>query len=237
MTQSTLGSGIRLAVFDCDGTLVDGQHGIIEAMTEAFRAERMDDPEPATVRRIVGLPLAEAIVRLAPRADDRRRAAIGRQYRDAFKRLRQSGRHHEPLFPGAVAALDRLTEAGFQLGIATGKSRQGLQATLESHGLLRRFATLKTSDDGPGKPSPHMLFYAMADIGADPAATVMIGDTVFDMEMAQSARVASIGVAWGYHESAELAAAGAAAVAQNFGELPRLVEETMGRTSCVPVRF
>lgn len=221
---------VRLAVFDCDGTLVDGQHSIIAAMREAFRAEQLPEPPSGAVRRIVGLPLMDGVTRLAPGTEPVRLAAVGRRYKDAYKRIRESGRHFEPLFPGAVEALEIFRESGFELGVATGKSRQGLAATLEHHGLAGYFTTLKTSDDGPGKPNPHMLLYAMAETGADASRTVMIGDTVFDMEMALSARVAGIGVAWGYHEDAELQAAGAAAIAKSFGELPGLVEAALGRT-------
>ena len=221
---------IRLAVFDCDGTLVDGQHSIIAAMQEAFRAERLPEPTAGAVRRIVGLPLMDAVTRLATLYEPDRLARVGNNYKEAYKRIRQSPQHFEPLFPGVVETLEIFRESGFEMAVATGKSRHGLAATLEYHGLSGYFTTLKTSDDGPGKPNPHMLIYAMADTGADALHTVMIGDTVFDMEMAQGARVAAIGVAWGYHEDAELRAAGAAAIAKSFGELPGLVEAALGRT-------
>ncbi len=227
--MSALGP-VRLAVFDCDGTLVDGQHSIVAAMQEAFRAERLPEPSAGAVRRIVGLPLTDAVARLAPADEPARLAAVGRNYKEAYRRIRESGRHVEPLFPGVMETLEIFRESGFELAVATGKSRHGLAATLEYHGLSQYFTALKTSDDGPGKPNPHMLLYAMADTGADASRTVMIGDTVFDMEMARSARVAAIGVAWGYHEDAELRAAGAAAIARSFGELPGLADAALGRT-------
>jgi len=222
--------GARLVVFDCDGTLVDGQHAIFAAMTEAFGDHRIEAPTPAAVRRVVGLPLAEALRWLAPEADSARLAALAQAYKDSFLRRRQSPGHYEPLFPGALETLDGLLEKGFLLGVATGKSRQGLAATLERHDLLQHFSILKTSDDGPGKPSPHMLICAMSDAGVGPVSTVMIGDTVFDMEMARSAKVPAVGVNWGYHEGAELEAAGAVAVIREFGELPALIERLIGRT-------
>lgn len=221
---------VRLAVFDCDGTLVDGQHSIVAAMQEAFVAARLSAPAAEAVRRIVGLPLMDAVTRLAPAAGPAQLLAVGRNYKEAYKGIRESGRHFEPLFPGVMETLEIFRKSGFELAVATGKSRHGLAATLDYHGLSGYFTTRKTSDDGPGKPNPHMLLYAMADTGADAVNTVMIGDTVFDMEMAQSARVAAIGVAWGYHEDAELQAAGAAAIAKSFGELPGLVEAALGRT-------
>lgn len=221
---------IRLAVFDCDGTLVDGQHAIIAAMRESFERAGVQPPEPAAVRRIVGLPLEDAVARLSLELDLALCDKIALGYKQAFQEMRENGGYHEPLFPGAVSILDRLRDTGFTLGVATGKSRQGLRITLERHGLLQHFSTLKTSDDGPGKPSPHMLLSAMSDLGAEPHATVMVGDTVFDVEMAKSAGVAAIGVGWGYHERGELRAAGAAALAESFEELPFLIDGVLGRT-------
>jgi len=228
-TENSL-SAARLVVFDCDGTLVDGQHAISAAMAEAFRSHRLEGPGNLAVRRVVGLPLVEAVARLAPEADSGLCSALALAYKESFQRLRQSPDYFEPLFPGVPEVLAQLQQLGYVLGIATGKSARGLAATLERHGLSRHFAVLKTSDDGPGKPSPHMLLYAMSDSGAGPGSTVMIGDTVFDMEMARSARVPAVGVAWGYHESAELTAAGAVAVVDTFSELPDMVERLIGRT-------
>lgn len=222
-------SAARLVVFDCDGTLVDGQHAISAAMADAFRFHRMASPDPSVIRRVVGLPLVEAVARLAPGAESRLCSALALTYKESFQRLRQSPDYFEPLFPGVPEVLEQLQELGYVLGIATGKSTRGLTATLERHGLSGHFAVLKTSDDGPGKPDPHMLLCAMSDTGAVPGTTVMIGDTVFDMEMARGARVPAIGVAWGYHESAELTAAGAVAVVAAFGELSDLVERLIGR--------
>ncbi len=106
------------------------------------------------------------------------------------------------------------------LGIATGKSRRGLMATLERHGLERRFVTMQTGDNGPGKPNPDMLIRAMDETGTEPDDTVMIGDTTFDVAMARAAGAVAIGVGWGYHDAEELRAAGAHHVIGAFEELP-----------------
>ena len=110
------------------------------------------------------------------------------------------------------------------LGVATGKSRRGLEATLGRHGLLDRFAILKTADDGPGKPNPDILLDAMAEAGTAPETTAVVGDTVFDMEMASGAGAAAIGVAWGYHDSEELTRAGAQRIIHAFDELMPTIE-------------
>ncbi len=105
------------------------------------------------------------------------------------------------------------------LGIATGKARRGLIGSLERHDLSGHFVTLKTADDGPGKPHPGILEGAMAEVGVGATETVMVGDTVFDIQMARNAQTRSLGVSWGYHEADELAAAGAARVIDSFEDL------------------
>lgn len=214
---------LKLALFDCDGTLVDSQHAIVAAMEAGFAAHGLIPPPPRDVRRVVGLPLVEAVARLAPALHADAHEAISEAYKAAFYRNRLAGTHPEPLFDGAVAALDALEAAGFLLGIATGKSRRGLDATLAHHGLAHRFITLQTSDRVAGKPSPDMVFAALAESGADAAGTVVIGDTSFDILMARNARVRSVGVAWGYHDGAELLAAGADLLVQEYAALPHAV--------------
>jgi phosphoglycolate phosphatase len=221
-------SPLRLVVFDCDGTLVDSQHAILRAMTAAFSAEGMAAPSGEAVRRIVGLPLEECMARLALGETAARCARLVEGYKAAFFALRQRPDHYEPLFPGALDALDALERAGFLLGIATGKARRGLLAVLERHGLERRFVTLQTADLCPGKPNPDMLLRAMAETGAAAEDSVMVGDTTFDMEMARNAGVAGIGVGWGYHPADELKAAGAHLLIDDFAALaPALARTTV----------
>jgi phosphoglycolate phosphatase len=214
-----------LVVFDCDGTLVDSQHGIVACMGAAFAGEGHAAPEAAAVRRVIGLPLAECVARLGPALDAFCHARIVDAYKEHFFVLRQRGDVEEPLFPGALAALDAIEAGGAQLGIATGKGRRGLLAVLERHGLTQRFVTMQTGDIGPGKPHPAMLERAMDEAGCTPEQTVMIGDTVFDMQMARSAGAVAIGVAWGYHDTAELREAGAHRLVESFPELARALTD------------
>ena len=218
----------RLAVFDCDGTLVDSQHNIVAAMSAAWQAHGLEPLPASVVRRIVGLSLVEAIAVLLPEGAHGDHMELGESYKEAYRTLREQADHHEPLYPGAVESLRALDEAGILLAVATGKTRRGLKATLEWHGLTDRFVVLKTADDGPGKPNPHMLLDAMAETGVTPDSTVMIGDTVFDIEMASNAQVRSIGVSWGYHDPDELRTAGAAGVIDEFGELAALAATLFG---------
>jgi phosphoglycolate phosphatase len=213
---------LRLAVFDCDGTLVDSQHVIVACMVQAYAAHGLPAPEAASIRRVIGLPLLECMARLSPGHPEDSHIRLTEAYKDAFFASRQRPDHHEPLFDGAVAALDRLESQGYLLGIATGKARRGLDAVLERHNLIRRFVTLQTGDRSPGKPHPAMLERAMAETGTAPEDVFMIGDTSYDMQMARSAGVHAIGVAWGYHPAEELRAAGAHAVIRSFDELPAI---------------
>ncbi|WP_200884954.1 HAD-IA family hydrolase [Croceibacterium mercuriale] len=217
-------AGVRLAVFDCDGTLSDGQAAVCAAMATGFAEAALPAPANHDVRRIVGLSLPEAVARLAPDATPEAQAHVVDAYKAAFRLAREEGRLREPLYDGIAPLLRRLHADGWKLGVATGKSDRGLAACLTTHGVAGLFTTLQTADRHPSKPHPAMLEQAMADAGAHPADTVMIGDTVFDMTMAEMAGVRALGVSWGYHERAELLAAGAAAVADTPEELEGLLQ-------------
>ena len=219
---------LRLAVFDCDGTLVDSQHSIIDSMNAAFDAHNHSRPEAEAVRGVVGLPLDMAIKRLLPEIDPDGLTQMEASYIEAFRDLRKKGMVADPLYPGALEILETLNSQGWVLGIATGKGSLGLAATLETHGLTNHFSTLQTADNGPGKPNPDMLLSAMSETGADPRNTAMIGDTTFDMEMALSAGTMAVGVSWGYHPTENLQSAGAHAVIDDFAELPEKLESLGG---------
>jgi phosphoglycolate phosphatase len=215
---------VRLAVFDCDGTLSDGQAAICAAMAEGFADAGLAAPDPHAVRRIVGLSLPTAIARLAPHETPEAHMRVVQAYKQAFFAARERGAVHEPLFDGIAPLLARLHGAGWTLGVATGKSDRGLTGCLTMHGIVDLFVTLQTADRHPSKPHPAMLETAMAEAGARPADTVMIGDTAYDIEMAVAARTRAIGVAWGYHTPEELLAAGAEAVAQTPAHLGEMLD-------------
>jgi phosphoglycolate phosphatase len=213
---------VRLAVFDCDGTLVDGQASICSSMETAFASAGLAAPPRHEIRRIVGLSLPQAISLLAPDAEDARHRHAVDAYKQAFRACRLDGTLEEPLFEGIAEAIADLVGRGWTLGVATGKSDRGLASCLATHGLADHFATLQTADRHPSKPHPAMLEAALVEAGASTDEAVMIGDTTFDMEMARAAGVRAIGVAWGYHSADELLAAGADAIArapQDLGDL------------------
>lgn len=220
----TVNGAARLVVFDCDGTLVDSQHLIVEAMTRAFESVDRAPPAAEAIRRIVGLSLLHAMEVLAPDADRPAHEALVDGYRDAFMEIRQRPDHNEALYPGVHEVLDHLDRAGWLLGIATGKSLRGMHATIARHDLDGRFITIQTADVAPGKPHPGMLLQAMDEAGAKPTSTILVGDTSFDMEMARNAGVAAVGVSWGYHPVEELERTGARRVIEQFSELRDLVD-------------
>jgi phosphoglycolate phosphatase len=210
---------VALAVFDFDGTLVDSQHDIVASMVAAFAAEGLTPPDPAAIRSSIGLPLDRAISGFAPGVAGLQLERVVTAYRDHQRGKLRGSQPVEPLIPGALAALDRLESDGVHLAIATGKGRRGLLHVLETHGLADRFVSLQTPDTAPGKPDPTMLRQAIAVAGAEPRDTVMIGDTVFDLQMASNAGVASIAVSWGYHDVTNLRRAAPNAVIDHFDEL------------------
>ena len=129
---------------------------------------------------------------------------------------------------GARDALERLKHAPDTiLGVATGKGLSGVTRILGNHGLAGHFVTLQTPDHNPSKPHPGMLLRAMAETGIDPASTVMVGDTTYDMELARSAGCRSVGVSWGYHATTDLLAAGAGALIDNYSELDAAIARVL----------
>ncbi|GLV20874.1 haloacid dehalogenase [Sphingobium sp. TomMM35A] len=209
----------RLAVFDCDGTLVDSQHSICTAMTLAFEGEKLAVPDRATILSVVGLSLPMAIARLLPEAEADFHDHLSESYKRAFQQMRRDNAVSEPLYPGIAELIRQLDADGWLLGVATGKSDRGLNLCLSHHGIHAHFVTLQTADRHPSKPHPSMLLTAMADAGAVPETTVMIGDTSYDIDMALNAGTRALGVGWGYHPPADLIAAGAHGVAMDSDEL------------------
>lgn len=215
----------RLALFDCDGTLVDSQANICCAMEEAFGHAGLEVPDRNAIRRIVGLSLVEAVATLIPDAEPDFHVHLAQGYRDRFIEMRRSGgMAAEPLYDGIAETIETLDANGWVLGVATGKSERGLHLLLDHHGLKHRFVTLQTADRHPSKPHPSMIEAAMAEAGAAPETTVMIGDTSYDMAMAVTARAHPLGVSWGYHAPDDLTAAGALHVLDHAGGIPAYLE-------------
>ena len=214
-------AAVKLIVFDVDGTLVDSQHLIVAAQGMAFAEHGLAAPSRTESLSVVGLSLPQAFRRLV--GEDGPIEGLSESYKRAFNILRLDPNYEEPLFPGMGELVARLhARDDVRLGIATGKARRGVDRLIETHGWAGWFATTQSADDAPSKPDPAMLVQAMAAAGAEPGATMMIGDTTYDMAMAVSAGVAAIGVAWGYHPVGALFGAGASIVVDSAAALGAL---------------
>lgn len=213
----------KLAIFDCDGTLVDSQANICLAMEHAFQEAGMVPPSRHAIRRIVGLSLVEIMRVLLPDSDALLHSEMADRYRASYLVLRNNGLEHEPLYDGMAALLTSMDESGWLLGVATGKSDRGLERCLNHHAIKGLFVTLQTADRHPSKPHPSMVYQALADAGVEAGQAVVIGDTVYDIHMGRAAGTRTIGVNWGYHPVDELRAAGADAIAESMDELAALL--------------
>jgi phosphoglycolate phosphatase len=212
-----------LIIFDLDGTLINSEAIILGAQIETFSRHGLAHPGREAGLGIVGLTLDIALMRLA--GLDKPDEALTETYRDVFGAMRRSAETDpaldEPLFAGVADVLAALaSRPGLRLGIATGKSRRGADYIIARHGWEGLFHTIQTADDAPSKPHPGMILRAMAETGALPARTAMVGDSSFDIEMAVAAGVTPVAVAWGFQPAASLAALGARHVLADFGELP-----------------
>ena len=219
---------IKLAIFDCDGTLVDSGATIHSALQSTFDAHGLQCPPRDVTKKVIGLSLEQAMAALVPEGDH---DALSSTYRNAFMAMRGAGQVEEPLFEGIVALLDSMESDGWLLGVATGKSERGLRHCLHGHGLLNRFVTLQTADRNPSKPHPAMALSAMAETGAERARTIFVGDTGWDMGCARNAGVGAIGAGWGYHEAGELEEGGAYAVAERPADVIAMAHDWIGRSA------
>jgi phosphoglycolate phosphatase len=220
-------SDLRLVIFDVDGTLIDSQAHIKGAMAAAFLAESLPGPTDEAVLGIVGLSLPVAIAQLVPELEPALTDRLVTAYKEAFHSLRAAD-FPSPLYPGALEVLEGLAaEENLLMGVATGKSRRGLDHVLEAHGLRRFFVTEQVADHHPSKPHPSMVQAALAETGVAPEDAVMIGDTSFDIDMGQAAGVRTVGVGWGYHGADRLERADI--VIDAFSALPAALETVWKR--------
>jgi phosphoglycolate phosphatase len=219
---------VKLVIFDCDGTIVDSQSGIVLSMNHAFETLKLKPPTRAETLAVVGLSLPEAFSALAPNIDYEIRRELAEHYKSAFRDMNRDPAEHEVLFPGAKEVITALAARdGVVLGIATGKSKRGVDRLLVREGWQGHFVTVQTADDHPSKPHPSMIQKAVAETGAAISNTVMIGDTTYDIEMARAAGAGAIGVTWGYHLRSELLDAGAHIIIDDYAALPFAVETVL----------
>ena len=205
-----------LIVFDWDGTLMDSEAKIVRCMRAAAVDTGVTDPGSDAIRNIIGLGLNEAMLALFPEQTAARRADLIEGYRRHFLELDSTDM---PLFPGVTQGLTQLTQQGYLLAIATGKARRGLNRVLDDTGMRHLFVSSRCADEAFSKPHPQMLEDILDDTGVDAERALMVGDTVYDMEMARSAKVAGLAVSYGVHARERLLDCGALACVDSFPEV------------------
>ncbi len=185
---------IELIVFDWDGTLMDSEARIVASMQAAFAEADFEPPPPAAIRDVIGLGLEEAILRLPGINADTALPEIIARYRHHYLVANATP---TPLFEGAQALVEALHQRDQWLAVATGKSRRGLDQALDQTGLRPLFHATRCAEETASKPHPGMLIELMDELGVRPANTLMIGDTDYDLLMAQNAGVRALAVGYG----------------------------------------
>jgi phosphoglycolate phosphatase len=215
---------VKLIIFDFDGTLVDSRSLIWESHRIVFAGFRLPPPSPIESLALVGKTLDIILTQLAGPAAPIR--DMVKAYDLLLPQLRADPAFAERPFDGIAELLRDLSASpDAVLGMATGHTSLTVApalAALQWHGLFR---TIQAADMAPSKPHPAMLLQALHTTGIGPENAIFVGDTTYDMEMAQAARVQSIGVGWGYHGAEQLVAAGANRVATTVEELGDYLRE------------
>jgi len=196
----------ELLVFDWDGTLMDSQARIVACIRAGFADCGLEPPTREAAADIIGLGLNDAMARLLPGVSQGQITAVAAAYRRHFLGDEPTP---EGLFPGAAETLSRLDAEGYLLAVATGKSRVGLNRSLDQTGLGHRFVATRCADETFSKPHPQMLVELMDELGVAPRHTLMIGDTEYDMQMAANAGAAALAVCHGVHDRERLLACAA----------------------------
>ena len=210
-SSDTLSS--HLILFDCDGTLTDSHGMIVTAMQQAFESCGLTPPSDKTVQRVIGLSLQGAVKALTP--DISRNDLITENYREYY----MAGEASISLYSGVIETLDELRSRGYWMGIVTGKSKSGLMRVLEQFNLRDYFYVIRTADCTHSKPHPAMAIECMEELGVVPDNTSLVGDALFDIEMACAANVRAYGVSFGVESADALYAAGAYHVVDDFSAL------------------
>jgi phosphoglycolate phosphatase len=204
-----------LIVFDWDGTLMDSTAHIARSIQASCRDLGLPEPSDDAARYVIGLGLRDALQIVAPTLDPAEYSRLADRYR--YHYLVKD--HPTELFGGVRGLLEELRDAGYLLAVATGKGRVGLNRALDETKLTRFFDGTRCADETFSKPHPAMLQELSRELGQDLARTVMIGDTTHDLQMAQNAGAASVGVAYGAHAGSALETLAPRYIASSVGAL------------------
>lgn len=191
----------QLIIFDWDGTLMDSEGEILACMRAAIHDLGLEPRTDTQMKNIIGLGLQEALRTLYPQGSNDELVQLTARYRHHFLEVK---REPSQLFAGVQEMIEELHEAGHFLAIATGKGRQGLNRVLAETGLRDYFHTTRCADECHSKPHPQMLHEIMDYFGLEPDTALMIGDTEYDLQMANNAGVKSLAVSYGVHDKQRL---------------------------------
>jgi phosphoglycolate phosphatase len=217
---------LKLIIFDFDGTLVDSRSLILESHRIVFSEFQLPAPSPADSLALVGKSLDVILTQLAGPAAPI--LEMVKAYDLLLPQLRADSAFAEKPFEGASDLLSELSAASDTvLGVATGHRTDTIAPALKELRWTDYFKTIQAADTAPSKPHPAMLLQALASTGVTAENAIFIGDTTFDMEMAQAAKLRSIGVGWGYHRTERLLAAGAHRVVQSIDQLRDCIRTAM----------
>lgn len=210
----------QAAIFDWDGTVVDSVEHIADCLQHASLAVGFDPLPRAQYRNIIGLGLVEALRRLYPGIDATQMAAMRDAYSNHFMATSAA---NQRIFPGMTDILQDLHAQQRHCAVATGKSRRGLNHALQASQLEPWFHITRCADETRSKPDPRMLIEILEHLSLEPADAIMIGDTTYDMAMAESIGMPAIGVTWGVHPAEQLAAHKPVAIVSDINELRALL--------------
>lgn len=212
-----------LIVFDWDGTLMDSAAKIVRCFQAAAHDAGIAPPADAAIRNIIGLGISEALDLVLPDTDRSTREKVVQHYRQHFIHLDHT---ETALFPGVVDGLDRLSADGYQLAIATGKARRGLDRALRDTATSRYFCITRCADEALSKPHPQMLYDILERTGVAAERALMVGDTTYDLQMALAARMPSLAVSYGAHERERLLQHEPLSCVDSFEEVCRWLRPT-----------
>lgn len=191
----------ELIIFDWDGTLCNSIEGIVSCLQQSAANLKLERPSIQDARNVIGLSLAQAMMALFPQQPPQIINALVNEYRTLYL---SGTTEADPLFDGVSELLVNLRDAGYQLAVATGKSRQGLNHAMVSTNMVNHIDLSCCGDESASKPAPDMLYKLLAESGVDAEKALMIGDSWLDLDMARNAGVASVAVTSGVHQRDEL---------------------------------
>ncbi len=218
----------KLLIFDWDGTLMDSVMRIVACVQASAEDLSLPVPAESAARDIIGLGLDEAMARLFPESDAKEKSRVVERYRHHYL---FANKIPTPLFDGAYEVVEKLQSEGYLLAVATGKGRTGLNRVLDQSKLGQLFHTTRSVDEARSKPDPDMLLQILDELGVDADKALMIGDTEYDMNMANNAGVKALGVSYGVHDKQRVLACSPLACVDNIAEIPVWLANHAGKNN------